>query len=167
MQIPQPAKTENWHFRSMEAADAQAIFEINNDAVTKQFTVLTRQSTLPDIQSWIENYPAYKRYGFGIWVIANKQNNAVLGLCGLRVRKDLNNSVDLSYRMHANYRNLGIATKAISLCVQFGFNELHLPHIMAQVHCKNVVSAHILQKMGFAKTEFNKPWQNWEKSNPS
>lgn len=161
MQIPQPAENEVWYFREMRPKDAQAIFEINSDEVTCRFTVLERQQSLPAIHSWIDYYPSYKRHGFGIWVIAHKQTHRALGLCGLRVRKDLNNAIDLSYRMHPAWRNLGIASKAVKVCVAFGFTVLKLEQILAQVHKENVISARILAKLGFEKGDLNGIWQDW------
>lgn len=161
MQIPQPAENEIWYFRKMRAEDAQAIFEINCDKTTQRFTNLERQSTLPDIQSWIDCYPSYLRYGFGIWIIAHKQTDMALGLCGLRVRKDLDNCIDLSYRIHPQWRNLGIASEAVSTCVKFGIHHLQLHCILAQVHTDNLLSTRILVKLGFVKGELNGIWQDW------
>jgi RimJ/RimL family protein N-acetyltransferase len=166
MQIPQLAGNEKWYFRAMKTDDAQAIFEINNDPQTLKFTSLNQQHTLADIISWIEHYPSYSRHGFGLWIIADIHTQVVAGLCGLRVRKDLNNAIDLSYRMHPDWRRRGIASMAVKACVDFGFKDLCLNRILAQVHNSNFISSHLLQKLGFEKGELNDVWQDWIISNP-
>ena len=142
----------------MEVRDAQKILEIHADQETQIFTRLLRQQTLEDIISWLQYYPHYNRHGFGLWAVEHIATGMLAGLCGLRVRKDLNHQIDISYRMHPQFRGRGIATAAVATCLTWGFYELNFEQILAQVHKDNVVSMHILIKQGFVTCGENGIW---------
>ena len=160
MQIPALPPETGCKFRKMEVCDAQNIYEIHTDSETQMFTRLLRQQTLEDITSWLQFYPHYSRHGFGLWAIEHIATETLAGLCGLRVRKDLNYQTDISYRMHPKFRGRGIATAAVSTCLNWGFEELNIEEILAQVHKDNVVSMHILTKQGFVKRSEDGIWRD-------
>ncbi len=153
-------------FRAMKIGDGQRILEINNDRETRLYTSLLRQQTLEDIQSWLQYYPHYQRHGFGSWAIEDTDSKLLAGLCGLRVRKDLGGQIDISYRMHPDFRGKGIATSAVKTCVDWGFEALNLNQILAQVHTENTISMHILTKTGFTPVGTDGVWTDLTISNP-
>jgi ribosomal-protein-alanine N-acetyltransferase len=158
MQIPALPVQTGCRFRKMEVRDAEKILEIHSDIDTQHFTRLLRQQTLEDIKSWLQYYPHYDRHGFGLWAIEHIATETLAGLCGLRVRKDLNYQTDVSYRMHPKFRGRGIATAAVSTCLNWGFEALKIKELLAQVHKDNVVSMHILTKQGFVKRSEDGIW---------
>jgi len=166
MKFPLLSQTTGCRFRTMELDDAPRILEIHSDEETQRFTRLLRQQTLPDIKAWLNYYPHYRRHGFGLWTIEHRQSGLLAGLCGLRVRKDLNNQIDLSYRMHPDFRRMGIATVAVKACVDWGFHSLKLPYILAQVHKDNFISMHLLSKQGFTQIAESKSWIDLLKKSP-
>lgn len=145
-------------FRELRPSDAQTIFEINSDPDTRQFTRLLRQQTPEDILSWLNYYPHYRRHGFGLWAIERAGSGIMTGICGLRVRKDLGGRIDLSYRIHPDWRRLGIATAAVKSCMAFGFEHLILNELLAQVHTDNEWSRHLLLKLGFRESATDGQW---------
>ncbi|MBM3921507.1 MAG: GNAT family N-acetyltransferase [Sphingomonadales bacterium] len=167
MQIPALKMQTGCCFRLMNISDAQAIYEINTDRITRLYTSLFQQQTIDVIVSWLDYYPHYDRHGFGLWVIEHKESNKLAGLCGLRVRKDLDNRIDLSYRMHPEFRGKGIASAAVKTCVTWGFETLQLNDILAQVHIENSISLHILAKDGFVNESSDGIWADLVVKNPS
>lgn len=158
MELPVIYHPNGFVFREMQPADAPAIYEINQDSLTQQFTRLNRQQTTPDIESWLDYYPHYRRHGFGLWAIEHTATQSLAGLCGLRSRSDLQGLIDISYRMHPNWRGQGIASSAIDACLVFGFNQLRLEKILAQVHVANSASLHLLVEKGFSETHNDGTW---------
>lgn len=145
-------------FRELRPSDTQTVFEIHSDPDTRFFTRLLRQQTPEDIRSWLEYYPHYRRHGFGLWAIERAGTGTMTGICGLRVRKDLGGRIDLSYRIHPDWRRKGIATAAVISCMQFGFEHLILNEILAQVHTDNEWSRHLLVKLGFQESASDGEW---------
>ena len=167
MNIPELPTYTGCRFRQMNSGDAICIYEINSDRDTQLYTRLLRQQTLEDIVSWLDYYPHYQRHGFGLWAIEHKESNKLAGLCGLRVRKDLENRIDLSYRLHPEFRGEGIASAAVKTCVKWGFETLQLKDILAQVHVENTISLHILAKNGFVNEGSDIIWEDLVVKNPS
>lgn len=159
-------------FRQLRPEDAAAVFEIHSDEETRLYTRLLRQQSHGDIRSWLEYYPHYHRHGFGLWAIEQHSTGTITGICGLRVRKDLGGVIDISYRIHPDWRNRGIATAAIESCLRFGFERLILHEILAQVHVDNLISRHLLEKCGFTRGAEDGEWVDymagsalWKKQN--
>lgn len=167
MQIPELPSYTGCRFRLMNIGDVKGVYEINTDQETQLYTRLLRQQTLGDIVSWLNHYPHYQRHGFGLWAIENIESNKLAGLCGLRVRKDLDGQIDISYRMHKDFRIKGIASAAVKTCVEWGFESLKLNQILAQVHVDNALSIHILAKNRFTSTGSDGIWLDLAIKNPS
>ena len=158
MELPVIYHPDGFVFREMQPADADAIHEINQDPLTQEFTRLNRQQTAADIKSWLGYYPHYRRHGFGLWAIEHIATQTLTGLCGLRSRSDLQGLIDISYRMHPNWRGQGIASSAIDACLGFGLKKLGLKKILAQVHVENSASLHLLKGKGFFETQNDGTW---------
>lgn len=162
LHLPMVDSEAGFIFRPMRTEDAPSVFEIHTDPETRRFTRLLRQNTLDDIVSWLNYYPHYQRHGFGLWALESVNTGQLVGICGLRVRKDLDNRVDLSYRIHPDYRHQGVASTAVAASVQFGFEVLKLPSILAQVHEDNTYSKRIMEKTGFTAMGKEDVWITYE-----
>ena len=62
-----------------------------------------------------------------------------------------NKKASIGYWVAKPYRNRGIATKAVKLIVDFGFNKLKLKRIYAKVNEENIQSRGVLEDAGFEK----------------
>jgi ribosomal-protein-alanine N-acetyltransferase len=166
MHLPVSPISKGFTFREMAVEDAPQILEINTDEETRKYTCLLRQQTLSDIESWLSHYKHYQKYGYGLWALEDLHTKSLIGLCGLRVRKDLNNQTDISYRIHPAFRGKGVATAAIDATVRYGFEELKLRHILAQIHRGNKASLHLLEKRGFKAQSVSGNWIDLMLLNP-
>jgi len=72
------------------------------------------------------------------------------GLIGIHFLSDVNRlSAEIGYWIGEPYWGKGIATKAISLMVDYGFENYDLVRIFASVFENNMASARVLEKNGF------------------
>lgn len=92
--------------------------------------------------------PQYTLYGLGRWAMIEKQNNKFVGWCGLKLRPELNNEVDLGYRLEPAFWGKGYATEAAAESLRFGFLEKKLAEITGRAHIHNIASQIVLQKVG-------------------
>ncbi|MBL7813181.1 MAG: GNAT family N-acetyltransferase [Bacteroidetes bacterium] len=152
---------EGYYFREMASADAIPIWEINSDGETRKYTRLLRQQSPEDIASWLAYYPHYNRHGYGIWAIIDPNGGTLAGLCGLRVRKDMQEKTDISYRIHPHYRRRGIASAAVKSCTLYAQHILMLPELLAQIHTNNAISCRIAENQGFRCTGQEDVWKNY------
>ena len=83
----------------------------------------------------------------GRWLVIIKQNNELLGWCGLKFLPD-ENEVDLGYRFFKKYWGNGYATESATAVLHYGFETLKLKCIIGRAAAANTASIRVLQKVG-------------------
>jgi len=79
-------------------------------------------------------------------------NEKLCGVIGLIVQNDVyRKSAEIGYWIGEPYWGKGIATIAVELITNSGFNTLNLNRIYAGVFEYNITSMHVLEKNGFKK----------------
>ncbi len=58
--------------------------------------------------------------------------------------------IELAYRLHKKYWNLGYATELAKALIEYGFDKLALPKIIAMVHPENERSKRVMEKAGMS-----------------
>jgi len=83
---------------------------------------------------------------------AVEYNSELCGVIGLIVQRDVyKNSAEIGYWLGEPYWGKGIATKAVELIVEYGFNQLGLHRIYTGIFDFNVASMKVLEKNDFEK----------------
>lgn len=93
----------------------------------------------------------YKFYGYGLWLIVDKETGEVIGRAGVESKENCEdiNQVELSYQVKKEYQNKGIATEVCRAIVEYTFKRLEKDSIIANVNKKNIPSIRIMEKLGF------------------
>ncbi len=87
------------------------------------------------------------KQNFGI-----EYNGKLCGVIGLIIQKDVyRKSAEIGYWIGEPYWRMGIATKAVELITDYGFNTLNLNRIYTGVFEYNIASMKVLEKNGFEK----------------
>lgn len=89
----------------------------------------------------------WQKHGFGVWVLVYKQNQQLVGHCGLHYLGDTS-EVELTYAINPFYWRQGLATEAASTVLRWGFDTLKLQQIVAVTSPENVASRCVMQKLG-------------------
>lgn len=147
-------ETERCRLREMTPADGPAMFELNSDPEVVRYTGDGPFESEEAAIRFLEGYDAYRRFGMGRWLVERKEDNAVLGWCGLKFLQD-ENQVDLGYRFYRKYWGLGYATETARKSVDYGFEQLHLNRIIGRSAIANTASVHVLEKCGLKFECFN------------
>ena len=157
----QIAETERLVLREFTLADAEDFYRIYTDAETMRF-----QGDLPEnysveveryyIGRHIEMY--YEILGFGLWAVILKENNRLIGRCGL-VRQPVEGGeeIEVSYLIEREFWNQGFASEAASAALKLGFEKYNLPRIVAFIDPRNTASIRVAEKIGMRferKVEF-------------
>nr|WP_255452598.1 GNAT family N-acetyltransferase [Aquimarina sp. RZ0] len=83
---------------------------------------------------------------------AIEYKNNLCGVISLLVQKDIyHKSAEVGYWIGEPYWGHGIATKAVALITNYGFEKLNLIRIYAGVFEHNIASMKILEKNGYKK----------------
>ena len=144
--------------REFEPADLDALAAILADPEVMHFAsgVFTREQSLERLESWIENY---RRLGFGIWAVVDKQGGALLGLCGLAPQVvDGVDEVEIGYRFRRDAWGRGYATEAAVAVRIHGFEKLGLRRVISIIEPANVRSLRVAEKNGMRLDKETMMW---------
>lgn len=86
-------------------------------------------------------------------VIREKETNYFIGLVSLNLHHD-GAFYEVSYQLLPSWWGNGYATEAVQCVIEYAFNELKLPKIIAETQTANASSIRLLEKLGmtFEKT---------------
>jgi ribosomal-protein-alanine N-acetyltransferase len=92
----------------------------------------------------------YEKYGLDFFSVYEKETEEFVGQAGLfHVGFDTKQSdIELAYRLHTKYWNRGYATELAKALIDYGFNKLSLPKIIAAVRPENERSRRVMEKAG-------------------
>lgn len=91
-----------------------------------------------------------QKHGFSLGSVFDKENRQFVGRAGLiHLGYDDKKEVEIAYAFCPSYWKMGYATEIVAALVEWGFNHLSLPVIVAIVHPDNWGSRRVLEKAGF------------------
>lgn len=164
---------QDFYLRPLKPGDEHLVlaFELKNKehimrtAGTRPENFYTLDIQTRNVQRAIQAFSDQSMFRFLIM----KDEETLLGIISL-------NDVSLSpslmscfvgYYVGEDVQGQGIATKALKVICDFGFNELHLHRIEAGVMPSNIASQRVLEKNGFVKeglarqnVHINGKWQD-------
>jgi len=149
--------------RELIADDDDAVYIIRSDIeVTRHntgapYTDIQQARTLISDIGW--NYKDQSEIRWGITLKTDP--TWVIGMCGYNywIRRD--QRVSIGYDLAHAYWGNGIMTEALSAICRFGFEQMGLHRIEADVSADNPASGRVLEKLGF-KQEGRLREQYWE-----
>jgi RimJ/RimL family protein N-acetyltransferase len=142
-------ETNRLILREFRRTDLQELAPILADPQVMQFST-NGVNSVEQVREKIEGFiSCYQQFGFAKWAVIHKQNNHLLGYCGVGVDQiDGNAEKELGYRFDASYWGQGLATEAASASIKYGFDRLNLPYVFGVVERANTASARVLEKVG-------------------
>lgn len=153
----QIAETKRLLIREMTLADLDDINALYRES---EFTGFMHPSSLDrhEEEEKIKAYIAYMYglYQFGMWVVIEKESGKLIGRVGFGIADYLEFSeIDMGYLIGERYRRRGYAEEASRAALDYAEHTLYLPQISAYIDRENLVSLHLIEKLGFhRKKEF-------------
>lgn len=145
-------RTERLRLRQMTVDDAEAALAFNSDPEVMRYTCEPIWDSLEKARAMLEAYPDFDTVGYGRWAMVHRQDDRVIGFCGLKWLEDLR-EVDLGYRLLREYWGRGLATEACRATLRFGFEVIGLKRVIALVVPENLASIRVLEKCGMVREE--------------
>lgn len=142
-------ETERLILRQLTSDDAEFIFELLNDPSWIQNIGDRNIRTLDDARAYIVNGPAasYVKNEFGLWLVALKETNESIGMCGLIRRENLED-VDIGYAFLPRFWGKGYAVEAARAAKDYARDVVGLKRLVAIVDPANEGSIRVLEKLG-------------------
>ena len=143
-------ETERLILRRFTVDDDAFILELLNDPAWLRFIGDKGVKTLADARGYLRKGPIdmYARLGFGAYLAMRKSDGVAMGLCGLIKREELPD-VDLGFAFLPSYRSMGYGYESASAVMVHARKAFGLTRLVAITSPDNVVSARLLEKLGF------------------
>lgn len=141
--------TERCRVREITPEDVDALYEIYaGPGITDYMEGLyeKREDEVAYTQDYIRCH--YGFYDFGMWIVEDKQNAAVIGRAGFDMR-DESGIPELGFVIRTEYQNKGYATEICNALLAYGKEQLGFDRVGAHVERENVVSVRLLTGLGF------------------
>ena len=153
--------TERLELIEISQAHLHDVFRIfSNSAVTTFYNVVTLKKA-EEAQKFIDHFRNRFNEKAGIrWGIALKGTSTIIGTLGYN-NFAKHHRANIGYDLLPEYWNKGYTTEALKAIIRFGFDQLLINRIEAEVMQGNIASEKALQKLGFTKEGVLRQWMNW------
>ncbi len=147
-------ETERLILREMLPSDAEAMFKLDSNPNVvkylgnKPFTSIEQSINLIHFvrKQYVDN-------GIGRFSVVLKENNEMIGWAGIKFVTDVENNqtnfYDLGYRLHEEHWGKGYASEATKAWLDYFFQTMKKPVLVANVNVNNDGSNKIVKKFGF------------------
>lgn len=145
--------TERLYLREMTQSDYQALSRILQD----EETMYAYNGAFSDeeTQGWLDNQLSrYSKYGFGLWAVVLKENEEMIGQCGITYQpwKD-RQALEIGYLFQKAYWHKGYAAEAARGCKKYAFTELNAEEVCSIIRDTNIPSQNVALRNGMTKTD--------------
>ena len=143
-------ETKRLVLRPFNLGDLDDFATICADAAVMRYIgdgqALDRESS-EQLLNWI--IAQYEICGFGLLATVLKENNNLLGFCGLIQQKiDEESHIELGYRLDRAFWSKGIATEAAFAIGNYACSQLKISHLVSIIQIDNIASKRVAQKIG-------------------
>jgi len=144
-----PIETPRLLLRKMKVTDAKDMFEYAKRSDVTRYLLWSPHPDLDHTREYLSFLQQqYKSGDFYDWAIILKEKNKMIGTCGFTTIDTVNNSAEIGYVINPSYRNIGIATEAVTAVLRFGFSEMGFQRIEARYMAGNNASRRVMEKCG-------------------
>lgn len=91
----------------------------------------------------------YGFYGYGMWIVCEKQTGKLIGRAGVEHREELGGELELGYAISVPYQRQGYATEVCKAILEYAKKELMQSSVCCLIEKDNAVSEHFAEKLGF------------------
>lgn len=145
--------TERLILREIGKKDAPTLFKQRSDPRIMQFLDRHPMKIPAEANHFIDAILKDQREGNAIlWAICLKENRQQMigNICFWRIEKP-HHRAEIGYILNPDQWGKGIMDEALKAALLFGFNEMKLHSVEAQINPGNLLSEKLLQKNGFVK----------------
>jgi RimJ/RimL family protein N-acetyltransferase len=141
--------TERLIMRGWRESDLAPWAAMNADPEVRQY--LGPLLTFEQASAWVLNFQDdLDRYGFGFWAVEVRASGEFIGFTGLgTVDEEMPfTGVELGWRLARPAWGHGYATEAALAALQYGFDIMGLPEIVAVTKARNLRSQAVMRRIG-------------------
>jgi RimJ/RimL family protein N-acetyltransferase len=141
--------TERLIMRGWRESDLSPWAAMNADPEVRQYLgpILTFEQASASVLNFQDNLD---RYGFGFWALEVRASREFIGFTGLdTVDEEMPfTGIELGWRLARPAWGHGYATEAALAAMEYGFDTMALPEIVAVTAARNVRSQAVMRRLG-------------------
>ena len=148
-------ESERLLFRKFLLSDAKDLLLIRSNDDVMRFMDVPRHNSISDSEKLIQLIDeSYKKESGIDWSIIEKHSNSFIGYIGfIRIFPE-HCRAEIGYALKREYWGKGYMYETINRIVRFGFENMKLHSIEANVNPENERSKKVLEKIGFKKEAY-------------
>lgn len=156
-------ETERMFLREAQPTDAEATFAVLSTVAVCRYYDLSPLASLDDAAHLIaDRAAAFGRRERIRWVLAWKEDNVVIGSCGLSRWREEQAEAEIGYELAPEWQGHGLMQEALTAVLDFGFDRMQLRRVEANVMPENEPSRRLLRRLGFREQELRKGQGHWK-----
>lgn len=147
-------ETKRLILRGMKEDDAGELLDIFSDPIAmRYFGVIFDRSRM---DKWVrDNLEHQDKYGFSLFSVVLKENNEVIGDCGLETDTiDGQTIVGIGFDFRRLYWGKGYATEAALAVLKYGFTQFDFDRISAWIDPENGPSQRVAERIGMVVDKY-------------
>lgn len=139
-------ETKRLFLRPMKETDVDSIFAMRSDVDVMRY--IREPQKLEESISWIKLISSkWETHKIGFCSVILKETNELIGWCGLWVLTETG-EIEIGYAIMKKFWRQGFAYEAAKAFLDYGFNQLNLPKIVAVGKPENTGSRAVMEKLG-------------------
>lgn len=142
-------ETLRLRIREITVEDVPQLYELYSDASVTQFMeplFAEPEQEMLYTREYIKN--VYQFYGYGMWVLENKESGCIIGRAGLEYKEGFE-GLELGFMLGVAYQHQGYAYEACSAILAYGIKELEQRNYCSFINEKNEASIRLCGRLGF------------------
>lgn len=148
-------RAERVRLRAIDRDDVDALFEIFSDPDVMRYwssPPMVHRSEAAHLLARLEEH--FRNRDLFQWGIVRTDEDRVIGTCTLAHLNVANRRAELGFALARPHWRKGLMREALGALLDFGFGELNLHRLEADVDPRNAASLRILERLGFRREGF-------------
>ena len=130
--------------------DADAVFAIFGDERAMRYWSHEAFETHAEAEAYLRAIDkGFAERTFCQWAITERGADELIGTVTLTSWDERNRRMELGYMLSPAHWGKGLATEAVRRVLGFGFEQIGLHRVEAELDPRNVASARLLERLGF------------------
>lgn len=157
-------ETERLHLINISEEHAEGFFHLRTDDEVMRYIEVERPKSVQEALEVIrDNYiPKWQRNEGITWAIHSKKDNTYIGNIGLFRTLPEHHRAEIGYTLFPEFWGKGLMSEALKVVLRYGFEDMKLHSIEANINPENSASAKILDRHGFVREAYFKENYYWE-----
>lgn len=157
-------QTERLLLNMIKPDDQQAVYAIFSDEQVTRYNDIQTFTSLEDAEWFLHFIERRFLEHVGIcWALRLRdQPDKLIGMAGFNAWNRQNHCGEIGYDLAQTYWGWGLMKEALSVMIDFGFQQMMLNRIEAEVMVDNHQSSRLLEKMGFKREGILRQRGRWK-----